>query len=198
MSSNETMISAMQLQAPIYSLAELTPLRAAWRSAGLKVVLTNGVFDLLHVGHISYLMAARALGDRLIVAINSDESTRLLKGPLRPIVPAAERAAIIAALRCVDAVTIFTERTAETVVAALTPDLYVKGGDYSQGATIDETRLPEARVARMVGGEVQLLPFYEGYATTQLIERIVARYGGMIPAGRAYAHNEDQPQPSGA
>ncbi|MCS6886745.1 adenylyltransferase/cytidyltransferase family protein [Chloroflexus sp.] len=165
-------------QLPIYSLAELAALRAAWRAAGLKVVLTNGVFDLLHIGHVTYLTAARELGDRLIVAINSDESTQQLKGPLRPIVPAAERAAIIAALRCVDAVTIFAERTAEAVVAALAPDLYVKGGDYGQGATIDETRLPEARVARALGGEVRLLPFHEGHATTRLIERIVARYGG--------------------
>ncbi|GIV90694.1 MAG: ADP-heptose synthase [Chloroflexus sp.] len=160
----------------IYSLTELAALRAAWQAAGLKVVLTNGVFDLVHIGHINYLKAARALGDRLIVAINSDESTRHLKGPLRPIVPAMERATIIAALRCVDAVTIFAERTAETVVATLKPDLYVKGGDYGNGNAIDEARLPEARIARAYGGEVRLLPFHEGYATTQLIERIVERY----------------------
>lgn len=162
---------------PIYPLAELAALRAEWRATGLKVVLTNGVFDLLHIGHVNYLTAARELGDRLIVAINSDESTQQLKGPLRPIVPAAERAMIIAALRCVDAVTIFAERTAEAVVAALAPDVYVKGGDYGHGAAIDEARLPEARITRERGGEVRLLPFHDGHATTRLIERIVARYG---------------------
>lgn len=162
---------------PIYPLTELAAVRARWRAAGLKVVLTNGVFDLLHIGHVNYLTAARELGDRLIVAINSDESTQQLKGPLRPIVPAAERAAIIAALRCVDAVTIFAERTAETVVAVLAPDVYVKGGDYGHSAAIDEARLPEARIARTHGGEVRLLPFHDGHATTRLIERIVTRYG---------------------
>lgn len=141
----------------IYTLTELVALRTSWRVAGLKVVLTNGVFDLIHVGHVQYLTAARALGDRLIVAINSDESTRQLKGPLRPIVPATERATIVAALRCVDAVTIFHERTAETVVAALAPDLYVKGGDYGKGTTFDATRLPEARVVQALGGEVRIL-----------------------------------------
>ncbi|WP_322819869.1 adenylyltransferase/cytidyltransferase family protein [Chloroflexus sp.] len=161
----------------IYPLHELIALRATWRAGGLKVVFTNGVFDLLHIGHVHYLTAARALGDRLIVAINSDESTRQLKGSLRPIVPEAERATIVAALRCVDAVTIFNERTAEAVVAALAPDLYVKGGDYGQGTTFDATRLPEARVVQALGGEVQILPFSEGYATTRLIERIVERYG---------------------
>jgi cytidyltransferase-related domain len=162
----------------IYTLTELVALRTSWRVAGLKVVLTNGVFDLIHVGHVQYLTAARELGDRLIVAINSDESTRQLKGPLRPIVPATERATIVAALRCVDAVTIFHERTAETVVGALAPDLYVKGGDYGQGTTFDETRLPEARVVQALGGKVRILPFSEGHATTRLIERIVERYRG--------------------
>ncbi len=161
----------------IYSLSHLIELRTAWRAAGCTVVMTNGVFDLLHVGHARYLSAARALGDRLIVAINSDESTRMLKGPSRPIIPAAERAELIAALRCVDAVTIFAERTAEAVVAALMPDIYVKGGDYGKDGDIDEERLPEARVARAMGGRVQLIPFNDGYATSRLIERIVASHG---------------------
>ncbi|WP_298819820.1 adenylyltransferase/cytidyltransferase family protein [Chloroflexus sp.] len=183
-----------QTHLPVYTLAELIELRAAWRAAGLKVVVTNGIFDLLHIGHVRYLTAARTLGDRLIVAINSDESTRNLKGPLRPIVPATERAAIIAALRCVDAVTIFAERTAEAVVAALAPDLYVKGGDYGRGATIDESRLPEARVARMAGGDVQLLAFHEGHATTRLIERIVSRYAGAASVGKGSPAGETESQ----
>ena len=140
---------------------------------GRRVVLTNGVFDLLHVGHLRYLQAARALGDLLIVGVNSDASTRALKGPARPIVPAEERAELLAGLACVDAVVIFPEPTAVGLVEAILPDIWVKGGDYG---SLEEAlpRLPEAASVQRLGGEVCLLPFVEGRSTTLLVERIRA------------------------
>jgi rfaE bifunctional protein nucleotidyltransferase chain/domain len=120
------------------------------------VVLTNGVFDLLHSGHLGYLWRARALGNLLVVGINSDASTRALKGPQRPLVAQDERAALLAALRCVDYVTIFEQPTAEALVAAIQPEVYVKGGDYQTSSAalepameqIAQKALPEARVVR--------------------------------------------------
>jgi len=164
---------------PPTPLNELVALRAGWAADGRRVVLTNGVFDLLHVGHVGYLQAARTLGDLLVVALNSDASTRALKGPRRPLTPEAERAALLGALRCVDYVTIFAEPTAEAVVAALRPDVYVKGGDYAAGehAAPDLDRLPEARVVQGYGGDVRLLPYTAGRSTSELIRLIVARYG---------------------
>jgi rfaE bifunctional protein nucleotidyltransferase chain/domain len=136
-----------------------------------RVVLTNGVFDLLHVGHLRYLQAARALGDALIVGLNSDASTRRLKGPTRPIHGEDERAELLAGLACVDAVVIFGEDTAVSLVEAIRPDLWVKGGDYG---SLEEAlpRLPEAATVQRLGGEVRLLPFVEGRSTTLLVERI--------------------------
>lgn len=162
----------------ITSLAELVDLRAIWRAAGQRLVLTNGVFDLLHAGHVGYLTQARALGDLLVVALNSDSSVRAIKGPLRPLTPEAERAALLAALRCVDYVSVFAEPTAEAVVAALRPEIYVKGGDYAidEGGPPDPERLPEARVVRAYGGEVRLLPYAPGRSTSELIRLIVERY----------------------
>lgn len=133
-------------------------------------MLTNGCFDLLHVGHVRYLAAARALGDLLIVGVNSDASVRALKGPARPLVPADERAEIIAALAAVDLVVVFDEPTAESLVAQLRPDIYVKGDDYS------EATLPEARVVRGYGGEIALLPIQPGHSTSALIARVLARH----------------------
>jgi D-glycero-beta-D-manno-heptose 1-phosphate adenylyltransferase len=162
---------------PVLSLSELLPLRASWREQGQALVLTNGVFDLLHSGHVGYLQQARALGDLLVVALNSDSSTRSLKGPLRPINAHQDRAALLDALACIEYVTIFDEPTAEAVVQALRPDMYVKGGDYA--ASDDEAlyaRLPEARIVAGYGGRVALLPFAEGQSTSAIIERIVARY----------------------
>ncbi|MBX5490455.1 MAG: D-glycero-beta-D-manno-heptose 1-phosphate adenylyltransferase [Chloroflexi bacterium] len=142
----------------------------AVRRAGGRIVLTNGCFDLLHVGHVRYLAAARALGDLLIVGVNSDASVRALKGPARPLVPADERAEIIAALAAVDLVVVFDEPTAESLVAQLRPDIYVKGDDYS------EATLPEARVVRGYGGEIALLPIQPGHSTSALIARVLARH----------------------
>jgi rfaE bifunctional protein nucleotidyltransferase chain/domain len=163
---------------PVIALPDLLELREAWREARLRVVLTNGVFDIVHAGHVAYLGAARDLGDLLVVALNSDTSTRALKGPQRPIVPEADRAALLAALRPVDYVTIFDEATAEAVAAALRPDIYVKGGDYADpdGAP-DLGRLPEGRVVAAYGGQVALLSFAEGRSTSAIIARIVERYG---------------------
>lgn len=160
-------------------LDELVALRAGWAANGRRLVLTNGVFDLLHIGHVGYLEQARALGGLLVVALNSDASTRALKGPRRPLTTQAERAALLSALRCVDHVTIFEEPTAETVVAALRPDVYVKGGDYAAGADAepDLGRLPEARIVQGYGGVVRLLPYTAGRSTSELIRLIVARYG---------------------
>ncbi|WP_029215301.1 adenylyltransferase/cytidyltransferase family protein [Kallotenue papyrolyticum] len=159
--------------------AALQTLRQQWRSEGRTVVLTNGVFDLLHLGHLQYLQAARALGDLLIVGLNSDASTRHIKGPQRPLVPQAERAALLLGLRPVDYVTIFDEPTAEALVAALQPDVYVKGGDYAvaHAPAGAGKPLPEARIVAAYGGRVVLIPYLPGHSTSELIERIVQRYG---------------------
>lgn len=163
------------------ALEELVQLREQWRAHGLRVVFTNGIFDLLHVGHLQYLEAARALGDLLIVGLNSDSSTRQLKGPKRPLIPEAERAALLLGLRPVDYVTLFEDRTAERLVATLQPDVYVKGGDYSLSAGDQATGqptkiLPEARIVQGYGGQVDLINYLAGHSTTELIERIVERY----------------------
>jgi rfaE bifunctional protein nucleotidyltransferase chain/domain len=162
------------------TLDDLQALRQGWRERGLRLVLTNGVFDLLHAGHVGYLQQARALGDVLVVALNSDASVRAIKGPLRPLTPEGDRAALLAALRCVDAVTIFGEPTAEAVVEALRPEVYVKGGDYAlgEGGLPDLDRLPEARAVLAYGGEVRLLPYAAGRSTSELIRLIVSRYAG--------------------
>lgn len=177
------------------SLEQLVSYREAWRVMGWPVVLTNGVFDLMHSGHVRYLHRASLLGSILIVGINSDESTRAIKGPLRPLVPEQERAFMLASLRWVDYVTIFSQPTAETLVETLKPDIYVKGGDYARrqpgdedgqnssklpaapSQDIDMHRLPEARIVEAYGGEVRLLPYEEGLSTTGLIERIVETFG---------------------
>lgn len=154
----------------------LVNLRENWRKAGQRVVLTNGVFDIIHIGHVSYLQQARALGDLLIVGLNSDASTRALKGPERPLVSQNERAALLAALRCVDYVTIFEELTAESLVAAVQPDMYVKGGDYTLPDAASEVTtgkiLPEAQVVQSYGGEVRLIPYLPGRSTSELIAKI--------------------------
>ena len=139
----------------------------ALRSAGRTVVFTNGCFDLLHVGHVQYLGAARALGDALVVALNTDESVRRLKGPERPLISERQRAELIAALECVDYVTLFGQDTPIELIELLEPDVFVKGGDY----TVEG--LPEAHVVKAYGGRVEIVPLYGGgISTTELIERI--------------------------
>lgn len=140
--------------------------RERLRSAGVRLVFTNGVFDLLHVGHVRYLAHARALGDALLVAINSDRSVRELKGPDRPIFNQAERAEILAALRYVDYVTIFDDVSPRSLIAKLLPDVLVKGGDYQLHEIHGREEVEAA------GGRVVSLPFVEGASTTTLIERM--------------------------
>jgi D-beta-D-heptose 7-phosphate kinase/D-beta-D-heptose 1-phosphate adenosyltransferase len=153
---------------PVAAGEELLALRRAWAEAGQRVVLTNGCFDLLHAGHVHYLAAARALGDRLIVGLNDDDSVRRLKGPGRPLQTLEDRAAILAALRSVDAVAPFSGDTAEALLRMLLPDLYVKGGDYADEAH----QPPEAAVAAELGIRVAYLPFLPGRSTSQLLDRL--------------------------
>ncbi|NJN19702.1 MAG: adenylyltransferase/cytidyltransferase family protein [Oscillochloris sp.] len=159
------------------ALAELLIRREQLRAAGRRLVLTNGVFDLLHVGHVQYLEQARALGDCLFIALNSDESVRRLKGPSRPIVGQEDRATVLAALRWVNAVTIFDQSTAEAVVTELRPDVYVKGADYAGAdGTPDLQRLPEARIALSYGADVHLIRYQPGHSTSALIARIISSH----------------------
>lgn len=148
------------------SLPDLLAERLRLRGSGRQLVFTNGVFDLLHVGHIRYLTAARKLGDALVVAINSDRSVRELKGNSRPIINQDERAEILAALRQVDFVTIFDDTSPRSLIAALLPDVLVKGGDYG----LDEIHGREEVEA--AGGKVVSLPFIEGASTSRIIEKM--------------------------
>jgi len=151
----------------ILSLDQLRTERGRLGRLGRRVVFTNGCFDLIHPGHIRYLQEARRLGDALIVALNSDRSVRELKGEKRPILDQNERAEVVAALGCVDYVTIFDEPTPREIIAALLPDVLVKGGDWG----IDQ--IVGRQEVEACGGEVLSLPFIEGCSTTDLIERIV-------------------------
>ncbi len=143
------------------------------RRAGRSVVMTNGHFDLLHVGHIRYLQGARRLGDALVVGLNSDASTRARK-PGRPLVPQEDRAELLAALGCVDVVVIFEDLDARALVAALRPEVYVKGGDWGQPGG---PQPPEAEVVSAYGGRVAYLPYVPDRSTSRLIERIRAFAG---------------------
>jgi rfaE bifunctional protein nucleotidyltransferase chain/domain len=172
------------------------------RAQGERLVFTNGVFDLLHLGHVRYLREARALGDLLIVAINSDASTRRLKGPPRPFIPQDERAETLAALEAVDYVTIFADATAERLVSLMRPDIYAKGGDYASAAPAARERtrvvapeelrrivaeqqtdhaelgaiverLPEARAVAKYGGSLALVAYLPGHSSSELIARII-------------------------
>jgi D-beta-D-heptose 7-phosphate kinase/D-beta-D-heptose 1-phosphate adenosyltransferase len=138
------------------------------RAAGQRLVFTNGVFDLLHPGHLRYLQAARAEGDALIVAINSDRSVRAIKGPTRPITPEDERAEILGALRCVDAVVVFDQDSPFDIIAAVQPDVLVKGADWAEDKIIGRD-IVEAR-----GGVVVRMPVEQGWSTTSIVGKIRA------------------------
>jgi D-beta-D-heptose 7-phosphate kinase/D-beta-D-heptose 1-phosphate adenosyltransferase len=150
----------------IRSSEDMLAERALLRDSGARLVFTNGVFDLLHVGHVRYLAQARALGDALVVAINSDRSVRELKGPDRPVFLEAERAEILAALRHVDYVVVFDDLSPRNVITQLLPDVLVKGGDYQ----LDQIHGREEVEA--AGGKVISLPFVDGASTSRLIERM--------------------------
>jgi len=156
--------------AKLKTSTELAVLRAQMDARGQKLVLTNGCFDLLHAGHVRYLQAARALGDRLAVALNGDASVRALKGPQRPVNGEGDRAEVLAALSCVDFVTIFHEPRLTAVIAEVQPHVYAKGGDYTV-----ESLHPEERAAlSKAGAEVRILPLVAGRSTSALIGRIGA------------------------
>ncbi len=150
----------------IFNLDLLIAQVRIWRSQGMVTAMTNGCFDLVHAGHILSLESARACGHKLIVAINSDESVKRLKGPDRPLNHEKDRARVIAALACVDAVMIFNDDTAVEVLRALRPDKYIKGGDYQPD------NLPEWQVTVECGIEVEFIPLLSGYSTTQIISNV--------------------------
>ena len=146
----------------------LAAIADSFRKQGRKLVLTNGCFDLLHVGHVRYLQAARALGDALAVAINGDASVRALKGEGRPLNTETDRAEIVAALECVDHAVIFPEVRVTRLIEKVRPSIYVKGGDYTRA-----TLHPEEQTAlEKIGAEIRILPFEPGYSTSELIERM--------------------------
>ena len=154
------------MKAKILSNDQLFAERAQLRASGRKLVFTNGVFDILHVGHVRYLEEARALGDALVVAINSDRTVRELKGAGRPLIDQNERAEILAGLRSVNYVTVFDDISPRALIAQLLPDVLVKGGDYA----LDEIHGREEVEA--AGGRVVSLPFVEGVSTSAIIERM--------------------------
>jgi rfaE bifunctional protein nucleotidyltransferase chain/domain len=148
---------------------------AAWRAAGQRIVFTNGVFDLLHRGHVEYLEEAAALGDRLVVGTNDDDSVRRLKGAERPLVPEHERVELLEALACVDGVVLFGEDTPERLIREVAPDVLVKGGDWPLERIVGRDFV-EAR-----GGRVLTVPLREGLSTTRIVERIRAGRSALDP-----------------
>ncbi|MCZ7377263.1 D-glycero-beta-D-manno-heptose 1-phosphate adenylyltransferase [Micromonospora sp. WMMC250] len=163
---------------------ELDAIVAEYREAGRSVVFTNGCFDVLHRGHVRYLEQARALGDLLIVAVNSDGSVRRLKGPDRPVNPVEDRGALLAALACVDHVVVFEEDSPAALIEAVRPDVYVKGGDYPPEL------VPEGPLVRRLGGQVRTLGYVPDRSTSAIIERI--RTHSQDPAPRASDHTPDE------
>lgn len=139
------------------------------KAQGKKIVFTNGCFDILHPGHTRYLAAARDLGDFLVVAVNSDRSTRAIKGGSRPVMPQDARTEVLAALSFVDAVIIFDEETPYRLIQVLQPDILVKGGDWK------EDEIVGADIVKKAGGEVRRIPYISGYSTTEIIEKIKVR-----------------------
>ncbi len=162
----------------IYSRTTLKKAVHDARSAGARIVATNGVFDMFHFGHLHSLLRAKTHGDYLIVGINSDASVRRLKGPRRPLVPETERVQMVAALACVDAVIMFHEDTAHTWLAVCKPDVYVKGSDRNMDQIL------ERRVVERYGGKVVLVPHTEKHSTTKLIEKVLTTYAPTVTKKR--------------
>jgi D-glycero-beta-D-manno-heptose 1-phosphate adenylyltransferase len=161
--------------APLVGIEEAARRAAEWRARGRRVVLANGCFDLLHVGHVRYLSAARGLGDALVVGLNSDASVRRLKGPGRPVMPADERAELIGALAAVDLVVVFDDDSADALIAHLRPDVHAKGTDYT------EESVPERAAVLTAGGRVAIAGDPKSHATRDIIAAIVARFGAGPP-----------------
>jgi rfaE bifunctional protein nucleotidyltransferase chain/domain len=154
------------MAARILELEQLIERISNARATGARIVLANGCFDILHAGHVRYLAGARTLGDLLVVGINSDQQVGILKGPGRPIMPATERAEIVASLESVDLVTIFNEPTVENLLLALKPDIHAKGTDYT------EETVPEREVVRSYGGRVAIVGDPKDHSTSELIGRV--------------------------
>lgn len=154
----------------VFTLEALAEVRAVWKAQGLSVVFTNGVFDILHRGHVEYLNASKKLGDRLIVGINADASVRRIKGPLRPVVPESDRAYIISQLGCVDGVCLFDEDTPITLITRLVPDVLVKGADWNIEAIVGKD------IVEAAGGRVQTIEFIPNRSTTNIIEIVKERF----------------------
>jgi len=161
---------AEAFSAPVFHLESAVRWRDEQRALGRRVVFTNGVFDILHAGHVAYLAWAREQGDALLVGLNADESVRALKGPERPIVPFIDRAAVLTALRSIDAVVGFPERTPEVLLESIRPDVHVKSAQYR----IED--LPERIVVLQHGGEIRLAPHLGGRSTTDIVAEIRRRY----------------------
>lgn len=152
--------------APVLDLEGIIAETTRARSGGSKIVLANGCFDLLHVGHVRYLAGAKALGGVLVVGVNSDRQARSLKGEGRPFMPESERAEIVASLRCVDMVTIFDERTVEKLIRAIKPDFHAKGTDYTTDS------VPEREIVRECGGKVAIVGDPKDHSSTDLIKTV--------------------------
>ena len=157
--------------AAVVGVDEADRLAAGWRAQGKRLVLANGCFDLLHVGHVRYLQAARALGDALVVGLNSDASVRRLKGPGRPVMPAAERAELLAAVSGVDLVVVFEEDSADALIERLRPDVHAKGTDYTAQS------VPERAAVAAVGARVAIAGDPKRLSTKDLIATILTRFG---------------------
>jgi len=158
----------VNFRAKVISENALAAWRADIRTRGLRLVVTNGCFDILHLGHVSYLEAARNLGDLLLVGVTGDDSVGKLKGPGRPVNNEHDRAGVLAALESVGAVSIFAEQTASRFLSVAQPDIYVKGGDY----TLETLNQEERGIVERAGGKISLLPFVPGKSTTSLLEKI--------------------------
>ena len=158
----------MNFRAKIIDWNQLPAWRKALRASGKKLVATNGCFDILHLGHVTYLETARNYGDALLVGVNADASVRELKGPGRPVNSETDRASVLAALESIDGVCIFNDKRATHFLAAAQPDIYVKGGDY----TLETLDQDERRAVESAGGRIVLIPFVPGKSTTGLIEKI--------------------------
>jgi len=161
------------MNAPILDLKNAAALANEWRRQELTIVFTNGHFDLLHSGHVAYLQAARQMGDKLVVGLNSDRSTRRRKGRTRPLIPQQERAQILAALRAVDAVFIWEQDDFREAVAAIQPDIYVKGSDWNRP---ESPQPPEAAVVESYGGRIAFIPLTPDRSTTAIVKEILGRY----------------------
>ena len=158
----------MDFRSKIIAWDQLPAWRAALRASGKKLAVTNGCFDILHLGHVTYLENARNFGDALLIGVNSDAAVRGLKGPTRPVNSETDRASVLAALQSVDGVCIFADTTATKFLAAAQPDLYIKGGDY----TLETLNQDERRAVESAGGQIILVPFVPGKSTTALLEKI--------------------------